>query len=49
VSANRVRELERDLSRKEKALAELAALVTLKKKLKDLWGDEDEPTPRRTE
>jgi len=26
-----VRELERDLSRKEKALAELAALVTLKK------------------
>lgn len=45
----RVRELERELRRKEKALAELAALVTLKKKLELLWGDEGESTPRRNE
>jgi len=43
----RVRELERELRRKEKALAELAALVTLKKKLELIWGDEGESTPRR--
>jgi transposase-like protein len=43
----RVRELERELLRKDKALAELAALVALKKKLETLWGDEDESTPRR--
>jgi hypothetical protein len=45
----RVRELERELRRKEKALAEMAALVALKKKLELLWGDEDESTPPRNE
>lgn len=49
MSANRVRELERELDRKNKALAELAALVALKKKREVLWGYEDEPTQRRTE
>jgi transposase-like protein len=44
----RVRELERELLRKDKALAELAALVALKKKLEVLWGDEDESTPKRS-
>lgn len=44
----RVRELERELLRKDKALAELAALVALKKKLELLWGDEGESTPRRS-
>ena len=33
------RNLERELSRKEKALAEMAALMTLKKKADNLWGD----------
>ena len=33
------KELERDLRRKEKALAEMAALVTLKKKAEAMWGD----------
>ena len=47
--ARRIRELERELLRKDKALAELAALVALKKKLELLWGDEDESTPRRNE
>jgi transposase len=38
----RLRELEREIHRKDKALAEMAALITLKKKLAALWGDEDE-------
>ncbi len=38
----RVRELEKELHRKEKALAEAAALLVLKKKVQEIWGDEDE-------
>ena len=41
----RIRELERELTRKEKALAEAAALLILKKKARALWGDEDDTTP----
>ena len=38
----RVRDLERDLARKEKALAETAALLVLRKKAQAIWGgDED--------
>ena len=40
----RIRELERELARKEKALAEAAALLLLKKKAQVLWGDEDDAT-----
>ena len=40
----RIKELERELKRKEKALAEAAALLILKKKMGALWGDEDEGT-----
>jgi transposase-like protein len=47
--AKRIRELEKDLRRKEKALAEMAALLTLKKKLEVLWGDEDDATSTRSE
>lgn len=36
----RMRELERDLSRKEKALAETAALLVLSKKARAIWGTE---------
>lgn len=37
------RDLEKELARKEKALAEMAALLTLKKKADKLWGgDEDD-------
>ena len=36
---NRIKELERH--RKDKALAEMSALVVLKKKVGLLWGDED--------
>ncbi len=43
----RIRELERELTRKEKALAEAAALLMLKKKAQALWGDEDDATARK--
>jgi transposase len=46
--ARRVRELERELRRKDKALAEAAALLVLQKKVQALWGDEDDDTdPKR--
>lgn len=39
----RIKELESDLWRKDKALAETAALLVLKKKAQAIWGDpEDE-------
>jgi len=39
----RIKELEKELRRKEKALAEAAALLVLKKKAQAIWGDgEDE-------
>jgi len=41
----RIRALERELNRKEKALAEAAALIWLKKKAQAIWGDEDDDTP----
>ena len=36
----RIRELERELRRKDKALAEAAALLVLRKKLDALWGSD---------
>ena len=38
----RIRELEGDLRRKEKALAETAALLVLKKKAQAIWGDDED-------
>jgi len=40
----RIRQLEAELHRKEKALAEAATLLVLKKKAHALWGDEDDST-----
>jgi len=40
----RVRQLEKELRRKDKALAETAALLVLKKKAQAIWGDEDDDT-----
>ena len=37
----RIRELERELRRKEAALAETAALLTLSKKAQAIWGDNE--------
>lgn len=40
----RIRELEKELRRKDKALAETAALLALKKKAQEIWGDGDDGT-----
>jgi len=42
--AKRIVELERELRRKDKALAETAALLVLKKKVQAIWGDADDTT-----
>ncbi len=46
--AKRVKELERELRRKEKALAEMAALITLQKKVLAIWGDGADDTDTRS-
>jgi transposase len=38
----KLKETERDLERKNRALAELAALLALKKKAEAIWGDDEE-------
>lgn len=43
----RIRKLEKELRRKDAALAETAALLVLKKKAQAIWGAEDDGTPRR--
>jgi transposase-like protein len=47
--AKRVRDLERQLRRKDKALAEAAALLVLQKKVQALWGDGDDDTDPETD
>jgi transposase len=47
--SRKVRELERELRRKEKALAETAALLVLKKKAQEIWGDEDDDTESKSD
>jgi transposase len=47
--AKRINELEKDIRRKDRALAEVTALLTLKKKLNALWGGEDDDTAPRNE
>lgn len=41
--------VKKELARKEKALAEAAALLVLQKKVQELWGAEDESTPPRSD
>jgi transposase len=45
----RIRALERELARKERALVEAAALLILKKKLHDAFGEEDDDTDKGSE
>lgn len=40
----RIKELERQIRRKDKALAETAALLVLQKKVHEIWGDGDDDT-----
>lgn len=44
----RIRELEKELDRKDKALAETAALLVLKKKAQAIWGDADASTGKKS-
>ena len=48
-NAKRVAELERELLRKDKALAETAALLVLQKKVQALWAVADDDTAEPTE
>jgi len=45
--ARRVKELEKELRRKDKALAEAAALLVIQKKVRAIWGDEDDDTAKK--
>jgi transposase-like protein len=47
--AKRIKELEREVARKDKALAETTALLVLKKKLAALLGEEDDDTDERSD
>ena len=47
--AKELKEVKRDLRRKEKALAEVTAILALKKKIREIWGDEDDDTGTRSE
>lgn len=42
--AKQIKALQQELRRKDKALAETAALLVLQKKVQDLWGDGDDGT-----
>lgn len=45
--ARHIRQLERELVRKDKALAEAAALLVLQKKVQEIWGDADDDTDEK--
>ena len=47
--AKRVEELEREILRKDKALAEAAALLILQKKVRELWGAGGDVTTREND
>jgi transposase len=50
VGSKRIKELERELRRKDKALAEAAALLILQKKVREALGAEDDDTdPKKDE
>lgn len=45
----KIRELENDLDRKNRALAEVTALLALQKKVRAIWGDGDANTAPKNE
>jgi transposase-like protein len=47
--AKKIRRLEREILRKDKALAETAALLVLQKKVQAIWGDEDDDTDPKSD
>lgn len=44
----RIKRLERELLRKDRALAEVTALLALQKKVRELWGDADDDTDTKS-
>ncbi len=48
-TTKRIRTLERELARKDRALAEAAALLLLQKKVQSLWADADDDTGDKSE
>ena len=46
--SKKIKQLERELNRKEKALAEAAALLVLQKKAREIWGDGDDDTTTKS-
>jgi transposase len=47
--SKRVKQLERELRRKDRALAEASAILVLKKKAAAIWGEEDDDTTEENE
>lgn len=45
----RIKQLESELRRKDKALAEAAALLVLQKKVREIWGDGDDDTTKESD
>jgi len=42
IEKNKVKQLEKEIRRKDKALAEVSALLVLKKKADLIWGSEED-------
>ena len=47
--AREISNLKKEILRKDRALAEVTALLALRKKLEEIWGDEDDGTASRRE
>lgn len=45
----RIKDLEQDIAKKDKRLKAVNALLELQKKVREIWGDADEPTKPRSE
>lgn len=45
----RIKDLEQNLAKKDKRLKAVNALLELQKKVREIWGDAEEPTPPRSE
>jgi transposase-like protein len=48
-AARRIKQLEGDLAKKNKRVRAVEALLDLQKKVREIWGDADEPTQPRSE
>jgi len=47
--ARRIKELEKDVAKKDKRLRAVNALLDLQKKVREIWGDAEEPTQPKSE